>query len=164
MNSMPAFSQKQIILPTKAQLDEISFRSSYAKSLNKRTLTNELLEIIKQDSIAYYNIALTYDWLFSYDWRIKSQDSITKKFNKGIQKSLRFNTTFNDLLGLRIRVKNYDVKIPDYFRVVDMRNGKKDYDGYSPCDGCQLTNCKHCEYGDDGDYSVYDVYSTSELI
>lgn len=36
--------------------------------------------------------------------------------------------------------------------------------GYSPCDGCQLTNCKHCEYGDDGDYSVYDVYSTSELI
>lgn len=129
MNDMSLF-ENNIILPTEEQLSSISFRSSFGKSLNKRQLSEELLNVIKQDSVAYYNIALSYDWLFDYDWRIKTIDSIEKKYLKGLDRSLRFNSVFNDLLGLRIKVPSYNVEIPDYFRIVDMRNGKRNYDGY----------------------------------
>ena len=61
---------------------------------------------------------------------MKSEQSIRLKYAKGLKSGLRFNTVFNDLIGLRIKVQEYPHSYPDYFRVVDMRNGKKNYDGY----------------------------------
>ena len=36
----------------------------------------------------------------------------------------------NDVLGFRLRFDEYPVSFPDYFRVVDLRNGKQVDDGY----------------------------------
>jgi putative GTP pyrophosphokinase len=49
---------------------------------------------------------------------------------RGQQKKLK--SCFNDILGLRIVVSSYNTldSIPDYFKVVDMRNGKANDDGY----------------------------------
>lgn len=58
---------------------------------------------------------------------MKSEQSIRLKYAKGLKSGLRFNTVFNDLIGLRIKVQEYHDSYPDYFRVVDMRNGKKNY-------------------------------------
>ena len=41
---------------------------------------------------------------------------------------------FNDVLGIRIIVDSYDVvdniKLPDFVKMADMRNGKANDDGY----------------------------------
>lgn len=42
---------------------------------------------------------------------------------------LRFHTVFNDLLGIRMKITDYSEHYPEYFRVADMRQGKKNYDG-----------------------------------
>lgn len=68
--------------------------------------------------------------MFNYIWRIKSKESIVRKYYKGIDKGLRFNTVFNDLIGIRMKVSEYSDHYPDYFRIADLREGKKNYDGY----------------------------------
>lgn len=67
------------------------------------------------------------------DYRIKSEDSCLRKYKK-FYPEMRLEKVFNDLLGFRILVNNYDVffdsqKI-DEFRIVDMRDGKAKDDGY----------------------------------
>lgn len=37
---------------------------------------------------------------------------------------------FNDIVGLRIKVPNYRIDFPEYYRVVDMTKGKANDDGY----------------------------------
>ena len=41
-----------------------------------------------------------------------------------------FRQCFNDVLGFRLWYKEYPTEFPDYFRVVDLRNGKQIDDGY----------------------------------
>jgi len=41
-----------------------------------------------------------------------------------------FKQCFNDVLGFRLRFDEYPEVFPEYFRVVDLRNGKKEDDGY----------------------------------
>ncbi len=123
-NSITAF------LPSEDMLKKISFRSSYGKSLNKLHLTDSLLNIVIADSGKFYNDLIREDFMFDYIWRIKSKESIVRKYHKGIVKGLRFNTVFNDLIGIRMKVSDYSDDYPDYFRIADMRKGKKNYDGY----------------------------------
>lgn len=111
-------------------LRKISFRSSYGKSLNKLKLTDSLLNKVITDSGKLYNDLIREEFMFDYIWRVKSKESIIRKYQKGINEGLRFNTVFNDLIGIRMKVSDYSDQYPDYFRIADMRKGKKNYDGY----------------------------------
>ena len=70
------------------------------------------------------------------DSRVQSP-YLTKK-SAPIRHSARFKTAsrggfkqcFNDVLEFRLRFEEYPGNFPDYFRVVDLRRGKKIDDGY----------------------------------
>lgn len=42
----------------------------------------------------------------------------------------KYRSSYIDVLGFRLCFDDYPVEYPDYFRVVDLRNGKKIDDGY----------------------------------
>ena len=62
--------------------------------------------------------------------RFKSEDSIIRKYKKTLRTGGGFKQCFNDVLGFRLRFEEYPEEFPDYFRVVDLRQGKKIDDGY----------------------------------
>lgn len=62
--------------------------------------------------------------------RFKSEDSILRKYRKTIANHGGFKQCFNDVLGFRLRFDEYPDRYPEYFRVVDLRNGKQVDDGY----------------------------------
>lgn len=62
--------------------------------------------------------------------RFKSDDSIMRKYEKTIRTSGGFKQCFNDVLGFRIQLDQYPTEFPEYFRVVDLRDGKQIDDGY----------------------------------
>ena len=62
--------------------------------------------------------------------RFKSEDSIKRKYEKTLKTGGGFKQCFNDILGFRLKFEEYPREYPDYFRVVDLRNGKKIDDGY----------------------------------
>ena len=129
-NNLKGTKAQDIVLPTEEQLQEISCLSSFGKSLNKQSLTQELLDCAIKDSARFYNELLEVPFLYGYCWRVKSEQSIRLKYEKGLKNQLRFNTVFNDIVGIRIKVPEYPTNFPSYYRVVDMRKGKKHYDGY----------------------------------
>ena len=67
------------------------------------------------------------------DYRIKSEDSCLRKYKK-YYPEMRVEKTFNDILGFRMLVDNYDFlangQIPEDFRLVNMLSGKAGDDGY----------------------------------
>lgn len=69
-------------LPSEDMLKKISFKSSYGKSLNKLHLTDSLLNIVITDSGKFYNDLIREDCMFNYIWRIKSKESIVRKYDK----------------------------------------------------------------------------------
>ena len=60
----------------------------------------------------------------------KSDDSIMRKYEKTLANHGGFKPCFNDVLGFRLHFDEYANDFPDYFRVVDLRNGKQVDDGY----------------------------------
>ena len=62
--------------------------------------------------------------------RFKSDDSIYRKYEKTLRNHGGFKQCFNDVLGFRLRMDEYPLSFPEYFRVVDLRKGKKVDDGY----------------------------------
>lgn len=62
--------------------------------------------------------------------RFKSEDSIIRKYEKTLRTGGGFKQCFNDVLGFRLRFAEYPDSFPDYFRVVDLRQGKRVDDGY----------------------------------
>ena len=62
--------------------------------------------------------------------RFKSEDSIKRKYEKTLKTGGGFKQCFNDILGFRLKFEEYPREYPAYFRVVDLRNGKKTDDGY----------------------------------
>ena len=44
-------------------------------------------------------------------------EDIIRKYQKGINKGLRFNTVFNDLIGIRMKVTDYSDQYPNHFRM-----------------------------------------------
>lgn len=53
-----------------------------------------------------------------------------RKYEKTIKTGGGFKQCFNDVLGFRLHFDAYPEKYPNYFRIVDLRNGKKIDDGY----------------------------------
>lgn len=111
-------------------LDAVSYETKLGKNL-KNTLRkfdrNELMEELKD-----YRLFLKKrkDILVDYTYRIKSIQSINLKYDR-YYPSKEINAWFNDILGIRMIVENYDINIKnDKIRHVDMSKGKKNDDGY----------------------------------
>ncbi|EDT15816.1 hypothetical protein [Clostridium perfringens] len=114
-------------------LDKLSYKSNLNKSLkntlrkfNKEDIMTELLDIRE-----FYekNQLLT---TIKFDYRIKSFQSSLLKYDKYFP-STELKKCFNDLLGFRIVIDNYnelDNISLENFRIADMRNGKANDDGY----------------------------------
>ena len=112
-------------------LDMLSYRSTLGQSLKQISLRSTPLEIILDDIAKYrssYIDVLVQENLIGS--RFKSEDSIIRKYEKTLRAGGGFKQCFNDVLGFRLRFDDYPEEYPDYFRVVDVRKGKKIDDGY----------------------------------
>lgn len=115
----------------KDTLDLLSYRSTLGQSLKQislsSTLINAILDDIAKYRASYIDILVQENLIGS---RFKSEDSIMRKYEKTIANHGGFKQCFNDVLGFRLRFDEYPDTYPDYFRVVDLRNGKMIDDGY----------------------------------
>lgn len=110
---------------TKELLDKLSYTSTLGVSLKQISLRKTELENILED-IARWR-ANYIDVLISVNligMRFKSDDSIMRKYKKTLNVGGGFKQCFNDVLSFRLRLDEYPTEFPDYFRVVDLRNGK----------------------------------------
>ena len=116
---------------SKKILDELSYTSTLGQSLKQISLSKTPIEKIIQDigryRANYVDILIQENLIGS---RFKSDDSIYRKYEKTLRNHGGFKQCFNDILGFRLHMQEYPVKFPEYFRVVDLRNGKKMDDGY----------------------------------
>lgn len=115
----------------KETLDLLSYRSTLGQSLKQISLRATPLETILDDIAKYrsgYIDVLVQENLIGS--RFKSEDSIIRKYEKTLRTGGGFKQCFNDVLGFRLRFDEYPEKFPNYFRVVDLRQGKKIDDGY----------------------------------
>ena len=116
---------------SKETLDMLSYRSTLGQSLKQISLRSTPLEIILDDIAKYrssYIDVLVQENLIGS--RFKSEDSIIRKYENTLQTGGGFKQCFNDVLGFRLRFDDYPAEYPDYFRVVDLRKGKRIDDGY----------------------------------
>lgn len=116
---------------SKETLDLLSYRSTLGQSLKQISLRSTPLEAMLDDIAKYrssYIDVLVQENLIGS--RFKSEDSIVRKYEKTIRTNGGFKQCFNDVLGFRLRFDDYPEQYPSYFRVVDLRNGKKVDDGY----------------------------------
>ena len=115
-------------------LGNISYRSELGKSLkntlrkfNKDELFDEL------DTMISYFTEYATEEAIPHENRIKSLQSCELKYEKYFPAG-PVEKTFNDILGLRIVIDDYEVfdqlELPDHVKVADMRNGKANDDGY----------------------------------
>lgn len=121
----------QNIFIEQAALDLLSYRSTLGKSLKQISLRNTPLERILKDISQYregYINTVVQENLIGF--RFKSDDSIIRKYEKTLKTNGGFKQCFNDILGFRLHFDSYPDTFPDYFRVVDLRNGKHIDDGY----------------------------------
>lgn len=112
-------------------LDMLSYHSTLGQSLKQISLRGTPIETILDDIAKYrasYIDTLVQENLIGS--RFKSEDSILRKYQKTIASHGGFKQCFNDVLGFRLRFDEYPNTFPDYFRVVDLRNGKQIDDGY----------------------------------
>ncbi len=127
--------EKNFITIDWAMLSDISFQSKLGKSLkntlrkfDKEDLFDELFEVIK-----HFTEVATEDRV-KYENRVKSIQSCSLKYEK-YYPSTPVEKAFNDILGIRIIVDNYDIvynlDIPEsQVRMVDLTQGKSQDDGY----------------------------------
>lgn len=112
-------------------LNMLSYRSTLGQSLKQISLRETPLELILDDIAKYrssYIDVLVQENLIGS--RFKSEDSILRKYEKTLRTGGGFKQCFNDILGFRLRFEEYPAEYPNYFRVVDLRQGKKIDDGY----------------------------------
>ena len=112
-------------------LSEISYKSTLGQSLKqislRKTPLDDILKDIKKYRSEYTDIVVQENLIGS---RFKSDDSIIRKYEKTLRMGGGFKQCFNDVLGFRLHFDKYPKEYPEYFRVVDLRNGKKVDDGY----------------------------------
>lgn len=116
---------------SKDVLDMLSYRPTLGQSLKQISLSATPISVILNDIAKYragYVDTLMQENLIGS--RFKSEDSIMRKYEKTIANHGGFKQCFNDVLGFRLRFDEYPNSYPDYFRVVDLRNGKRVDDGY----------------------------------
>lgn len=112
-------------------MDLLSYRLTLGQSLKQISLRSTPLETILDDIAKYrssYIDVLVQENLIGS--RFKSEDSIVRKYEKTIRTNGGFKQCFNDVLGFRLRFNDYPEEYPNYFRVVDLRSGKRIDDGY----------------------------------
>ena len=115
----------------KETLDILSYKSTLGRSLKqislRETPLQSILEDIERYRASYIDVLIQENLIGS---RFKSDDSIMRKYEKTIRTGGGFKQCFNDVLGFRLKFEQYPDEYPDYFRVVDLRKGKKVDDGY----------------------------------
>lgn len=119
------------MLIEKEILDKLSYTSKLGQSLKQISLSKTPIEAILDDVGCYRTNYI--DTLISENLigsRFKSDDSILKKYHKTLKTGGGFKQCFNDVLGFRLKLETYPTEFPDYFRVVDLRQGKQIFDGY----------------------------------
>lgn len=114
-------------------LDKLSFESKLGKSLKntlrkfeKDDLFNEIIDLKE----FYESTDLLKGVNFAY--RVKSIQSCLLKYNK-YYPHIEANKCFNDILGIRIIINNYNEVLEqdlNVFKAADMINGKANDDGY----------------------------------
>ena len=112
-------------------LDMLSYRSTLGQSLRQISLRstplNAILDDIAKYRSSYIDVLVQENLIGS---RFKSEDSVTRKYEKTLRTGGGFKQCFNDVLGFRLHFDDYPEEYPDYFRVVDLRKGKMIDDGY----------------------------------
>lgn len=120
---------KQLI--SQEELNILSYESTLGQSLKQISLHSTPLDKILEDVDSYrrnhLRVTIQENIIGS---RFKSEDSILRKYEKTLQTGGGFKQCFNDVLGFRLKLEQYPAKFPSYFRVVDLRDGKKIDDGY----------------------------------
>ncbi len=115
-------------------LRKLSYKSKMGKSLvnSLRKFDKEILFREVSEMIRFYQEVDILDNV-DLDYRIKSEDSCIRKYNK-FYPEMRLEKVFNDILGFRMLTDSYDSllkgEIPEEARVVDMSHGKANDDGY----------------------------------
>lgn len=128
LSSLQQLGDENLNLPTEDLLKLCSFRSSYGKSFNKLEVDGRLVQCVIAD-LPWINQSLAnIPELLSYTFRVKTIDSIRRKVAR--HPDLKAASVFNDVIGIRLVVDKYPEVYPEYYRVVDMRNGKHVDDGY----------------------------------
>lgn len=116
---------------SKEILDVLSYQSQLKRSLKQISLSQtpleEILEDIGRYRASYIDVLVQENLIGS---RFKSEDSIIRKYEKTLKNNGGFKQCFNDVLGFRLKYETYPTEFPEYFRVVDLRSGKKIDDGY----------------------------------
>ena len=116
---------------SKDVLDLLSYRSTLGQSLKQIHLSRTPIEAILEDIAKYRESYIeTFVQENLIGSRFKSDDSILRKYEKVLRTSGGFKQCFNDVLGFRLKFDEYPTEFPDYFRVVDLRQGKQVDDGY----------------------------------
>lgn len=115
-------------------LEKLSYRTCLDKSLvhSLRHFDKKLIFADINRMIAFYNDSEELDDL-AIDYRIKSEDSCQRKYNK-FYLDMRVEKTFNDVLGFRMLCDSYEEILEnediDKIRIVDLSRGKANDDGY----------------------------------
>lgn len=116
---------------SKDVLDLLSYRSTLGQSLKQIHLSRTPIEAILEDIAKYRESYIeTFVQENLIGSRFKSDDSILRKYEKVLRTGGGFKQCFNDVLGFRLKFDEYPTEFPDYFRVVDLRQGKQVDDGY----------------------------------
>lgn len=112
----------------------LSFRSQLGKSLRNRLKSFEKDKLLEElfGMRKWLNELEILDEI-DLDYRIKSKESISGKYDRYVDSTRETAQVFNDILGFRGFCDDYrqvmDLK-QDEFRVVDMSKGKAHDDGY----------------------------------
>ena len=116
---------------SKDALDLLSYRSTLGQSLKQIHLSRTPIEVILEDIAKYRESYIeTFVQENLIGSRFKCDDSILRKYEKVLRTGGGFKQCFNDVLGFRLKFDEYPTEFPDYFRVVDLRQGKQVDDGY----------------------------------
>lgn len=116
------------------ELEELSFKSNLGKSLRNKLKSfdrGQILDELYQMRDWLNNITLLDD--IDFDYRIKSKESISGKYDRYINTTREAAQVFNDILGFRGFCDDYKQILDlrsDFFRIVDMTQGKAHDDGY----------------------------------
>lgn len=121
-------SKSANLLPALEMLHKISYRTSLGRSTNKLKVTEDIMHSVCSDALSYSSLLNMTKICQHFNSRVKTPDSIERKVMRNPHKE--FQSVFNDLLGMRICCEEYPTVFPEYYRVVDMREGKQEDDGY----------------------------------
>jgi putative GTP pyrophosphokinase len=135
VTDMEELSKREVLveqeLPGIEVLKSISVNTKYTKSISKVDIgETSLFEIRKMIADCEETVRSSKFDLSKWDLRVKSEGSALLKIKKYLGTGASLRIALNDLIGIRVLRRTYEESYPDYFKVVDLREGKKNDDGY----------------------------------